>query len=174
METTPEEALADAYERLRAALADELLTQVRSASPAFFEHLVVDLLVAMGYGGSREEAGRAVGGSGDEGIDGVIAEDRLGLDVVYIQAKRWDRPVGRPEVQRFAGALQGRRARKGVLITTSSSTREAREYASNIDSRIVLVDGQQLVELMIEHGIGVSPVRSYEVKRVDTDYFSGE
>ncbi len=173
-EVTPEEAFGDAYERLRAALADELLTQVKSASPAFFEQLVVDLLVAMGYGGSREEAGRAVGGGGDEGIEGVIAEDRLGLDVVYIQAKRWDRPAGRPEVQRFAGALQGRGARKGVLITTSSFTREAREYASSIDSRIVLVDGRQLVELMIEHGIGVSPVRSYEMKRLDTDYFTGE
>jgi restriction system protein len=166
--------LADAYSRLRSALAEELLDRVKSAPPHFFERLVVDVLVAMGYGGSQEEAGRAVGGSGDEGIDGVIFEDRLGLDVLYVQAKRWDHPVGRPEVQQFAGALQGRRARKGVLITTSTFTSDARDYASSIDSRIVLVDGRQLVELMIEHGVGVSPVRSYEVKRVDTDYFAGE
>lgn len=173
-EATPEEVLADAYSRLRSALAEELLDRVKSAPPHFFERLVVDVLVAMGYGGSQEEAGRAVGGSGDEGIDGVIFEDRLGLDVLYVQAKRWDHPVGRPEVQQFAGALQGRRARKGVLITTSTFTSDARDYASSIDSRIVLVDGRQLVELMIEHGVGVSPVRSYEVKRVDTDYFAGE
>ncbi len=170
-EATPDEALAEAYQRHRQALAGELLGLVKSASPGFFERLVVDLLLAMGYGGSREEAGRAVGGTGDEGIDGVISEDRLGLDVIYLQAKRWDRPVGRPEVQRFAGALQGHRARKGVFITTSSFTGEARDYASRIDSTIVLIDGEQLVELMIDHGIGVTPVASYEVKRVDGDYF---
>lgn len=173
-EVAPEELLAGAYRQLRSALAEELLSQVKSASPRFFERLVVDLLVAMGYGGSREEAGRAVGRSGDEGIDGIIAEDRLGLDLVYIQAKRWDRPVGRPEVQGFAGALQGQRARKGIMLTTSTFTKEAREYASKIDTRIVLIDGAQLVELMIDHGVGVTTVRSYEIKRVDTDYFSGE
>lgn len=170
-EATPDEALADAYQRHRQALAAELLPLVKSASPGFFERLVVDLLLAMGYGGSREEAGRALGGSGDEGIDGVISEDRLGLDVIYLQAKRWDRPVGRPEVQRFAGALQGHRARKGVFITTSTFTGEARDYASRIDSTIVLIDGEQLVDLMIDHGIGVTRVASYEVKRVDSDYF---
>ncbi len=169
---TPEEALEDAYQRLRGAVASELLELVKTASPAFFERLVVDLLLAMGYGGSREEAGKAIGGTGDEGIDGVISEDRLGLDVIYIQAKRWDRPVGRPEIQRFVGALQGRRARKGVFITTSTFTKDAQDYGARIDPSIVLIDGPTLVDLMIEHGVGVSPVASYEVKKVDRDYFS--
>jgi restriction system protein len=128
----------------------------------------------MGYGGSRQDAGRAIGGSGDEGIDGIIKEDRLGLDIIYIQAKRWENTVGRPEVQKFAGALQGQRARKGILITTSSFSKEAQDYASKIDSKIVLIDGEQLAQLMIDHSLGVSPMAAYEIKKIDTDYFTEE
>jgi restriction system protein len=142
--------------------------------PRAFEQLVVDLLVKMGYGGPHPEAGLVVGGSGDEGIDGVIREDRLGLETIYIQAKRWTGVVGRPEIQRFAGALQGQRARKGVFITTSSFTREAHAYAESIQTTIVLVDGAQLAELMIDHDVAVTRVRSFEVKRVDSDYFAAD
>lgn len=138
---------------------------------AFFEKLVVELLVAMGYGGSLQDAGRVLGKSGDGGIDGLIKEDRLGLDVIYIQAKRWDSTVGRPEVQKFAGALQGRRAKKGVFIITSEFTREAEQYADLIENKIILVNGRLLAGLMIEHGIGVARVASYEVNRIDSDYF---
>lgn len=171
---TPEDALSNAYHSLRAELEAELLDEIGHASPAFFEQLVVDLLVKMGYGGSRQDAGRAVGRTGDGGIDGIINEDRLGLDVIYIQAKRWESTVGRPEIQKFAGALQGHRARKGVFITTSSFSREALEFAGMIDSRIILIDGDRLAKLMVDHGVGVSTVGSYEVKRVDSDYFSEE
>lgn len=170
-EPSPEESLAQAYEALKQGLLAELLDQVRQASPAFFERLVVELLVRMGYGGSFQEAARAVGRSGDEGIDGIIKEDRLGLDVVYIQAKRWAQPVSRPEIQKFAGALQGHRARKGVFITTSSFSKEAREYVERIDSKIVLIDGERLAELMFEHNVGVSTVATYWVKKVDSDFF---
>jgi restriction system protein len=173
-EMSPEEALEEAHQQLRRALMAELLKLVKASSPAFFERLVVDVLLAMGYGGSRAEAGHAIGRSGDEGIDGVISEDRLGLDVIYVQAKRWEHPVGRPEVQRFAGALQGHRARKGVFITTSNFTREAQDYASSIDSKVVLIDGETLVGLMIDHGVGVSTVASYDLKKVDQDYFTGD
>jgi len=128
----------------------------------------------MGYGGSRQDAGRAIGRSGDEGIDGIIKEDRLGLDIIYVQAKRWENSVGRPEVQKFAGALQGQRARKGIMITTSNFSKEALGYASRIDSKIVLIDGEQLAQLMIDHGLGVSPVAVYEIKKIDTDYFTEE
>ena len=145
---------------------------VKAGSPQFFEQLVVDLLVSMGYGGTRQDAAKAVGGSGDGGIDGVINEDLLGLDTVYIQAKRWDNPVGRPEVQRFAGALQGNRSRKGVLLTTSSFTKSAQEYISTIDSKIVLIDGPYLVQLMVDHNVGVSAVASYEIKKIDSNYFT--
>jgi restriction system protein len=134
----------------------------------------VELLVKMGYGGSLDDAGRAIGRSGDQGIDGIIKEDRLGLDVIYVQAKRWERTVGRPEIQQFAGALQGQRARKGVFITTSSFTAEARQYAARIDSRIILIDGVELAQLMIAHGVGVNRVAVYELKRVDSDYFDEE
>lgn len=168
---TPEEALQDAYETLRNSLADELLGQVKQASPAFFELLVVDVLVRMGYGGSRKDAGEAIGQSGDEGIDGIIKEDRLGLDIIYIQAKRWSSTVGRPDVQRFAGALQGKRARKGVFITTSSFSREAVQFANSIETKVILVDGRQLAALMIDHGVGVRTDASYELKRIDSDYF---
>lgn len=168
---TPAELLERAYQDLRRELARELLDYVKKCSPQFFEQLVVDLLVKMGYGGSREDAARAIGRTGDEGIDGIINEDRLGLDTLYIQAKRWDGVVGRPEVQRFAGALQGQRARKGILITTSRFSEEAREYAARIDSKIVLIDGERLAELMIDYGVGVTRVASYEIKKIDQDYF---
>jgi restriction system protein len=169
---TPEDALAAAYQTLRAALEAELLQQIKESSPAFFERLVVDLLVKMGYGGSRQDAGRAIGRSGDGGIDGIINEDRLGLDVIYIQAKRWDTTVGRPEIQRFAGALQGQRARKGVFITTSNFSQDAEEYAARIDSRIILIDGARLTRLMVDHNVGVSTVGVYEVKKIDSDFFT--
>lgn len=170
-DSTPEETLESSYQTLRASLAAELLDRVKASSPSYFERLVVDLLVAMGYGGSRQEAGRAVGQSGDEGVDGVINEDKLGLDVVYIQAKRWQANVGRPVVQAFAGSLEGFRARKGVLITTSTFSAEARDYVSKIEKRIVLVDGEERAEHMIDSGIGVSLVTQYALKRVDEDYF---
>jgi restriction system protein len=169
---TPEESLEGAYQTLRDNLSDELLTTIKRCSPAFFERLVVDVIVSMGYGGSRREAGRAIGGTGDDGIDGIINEDRLGLDSIYLQAKRWDGTVGRPEIQKFAGALQGYRARKGIFITTSSFTKDAQEYTSRIDSKIVLIDGQRLASLMIDHNVGVTSEALYEVKRTDSDYFS--
>lgn len=169
---TPSEALESAYENLRDELADELLGRLKKISPAFFERVVVELLVKMGYGGSRADAGKAIGRSGDGGIDGIIKEDKLGLDVVYIQAKRWDNnPVGRPDVMQFAGALQAQRANKGIFITTSRFTDDARSYVSQIGSKIVLIDGEQLTGLMIEHDVGVSTVSLYPVKRVDSDYF---
>lgn len=171
---TPEDALASAYKKLRSALESEVLSSVKEASPSFFERLVVDLLVKMGYGGNRQDAGKALGKSGDGGIDGIINEDRLGLDVIYIQAKRWEGTVGRPEIQKFAGALQGQRARKGVFITTSSFTNEAKEYASLIESKIILIDGEHLSRLMVEHNVGVSTVGQYEVKKLDSDYFDNE
>ena len=152
----------------------ELLETVKSCPPAFFEQLVIDLLVKMGYGGTRKDAGQAIGKSGDGGIDGIIKEDRLGLDIVYIQAKKWENTVSRPEIQKFAGALQGQRARKGVFITTSDFSRAAREYVSRIDSKIVLIDGHTLAQLMIDFGIGVTGVATYELKRADMDYFTGE
>ena len=141
---------------------------------ACLKKIVVELLVKMGYGGSRQDAGRAIGRSGDEGIDGIIKEDRLGLDIIYIQAKRWENTVGRPEVQKFAGALQGQRARKGIMITTSNFSKEALDYASRIDSKIVLIDGEQIAQLMIDHSLGVSPMAAYEIKKIDTDYFTEE
>jgi restriction system protein len=169
---TPSEALESAYENLRDELADELLARLKKVSPAFFERVVVELLVKMGYGGSRADAGKAIGRSGDGGIDGIIKEDKLGLDVVYIQAKRWDsNPVGRPDVMQFAGALQAQRANKGIFITTSRFTDDARRYVSQIGSKIVLIDGEHLTSLMIEHDVGVSTVSLYPVKKVDSDYF---
>ena len=170
---TPEDILASAYRLLRQNLEQDVLDTVKEASPAFFEKLVVDLLVKMGYGGNRQDAGRAIGKSGDGGIDGIINEDRLGLDVIYLQAKRWEATVGRPEIQKFAGALQGQRAKKGIFITTSNFTRDAKEYARIIDTRIILIDGEKLAALMVEYNVGVSVVERYEVKKVDTDYFEG-
>jgi restriction system protein len=171
---TPVEALEVAYRDLRRKTELELLNAVRNASPQFFERLVVELLVKMGYGGSLEEAGKAIGRSHDGGLDGMIKEDHLGLDVIYIQAKRWKDTVGRPEIQAFAGSLEGERARKGVFITSSSFSTEARQYVSRIEKKIVLIDGVQLASLMFDFGIGVNAVTTYEVKRVDTDYFSEE
>jgi restriction system protein len=168
---SPEEALETAYARLRAGVEAELLEAIKRGSPVFFEQLVIDLLVQMGYGGSHREAARAVGRTGDGGIDGVIDEDRLGLDTIYVQAKRWEASVGRPEVQKFAGALQGQRAKKGILITTSVFSREAEEYAQRIDTRIVLVDGRRLTSLLFDHDVGVSPHAAYTVKQLDGDYF---
>jgi restriction system protein len=169
---TPEEALEEAYDRLRRGLESELLQRVMGASPAFFERLVIDLLVKMGYGGSFRDAGQAIGKSGDGGIDGIIKEDRLGLDVIYIQAKRWEGSVGRPEIQKFAGALQGHRARKGVFMTTSTFSKDAYEFVERIDSKIVLIDGAKLARFMVDSGVGVSLETSYEVQRVDSDYFT--
>ncbi|MEI6332886.1 MAG: restriction endonuclease [Pseudanabaena sp. ELA645] len=169
---TPSEALESAYENLRDELAEELLEKLKGISPTFFERVVVELLVKMGYGGSRSDAGRAIGKSGDGGIDGIIKEDKLGLDVVYIQAKRWgNTPVGRPDVMQFAGALQAQRANKGIFMTTSRFTEEARNYVSQIGSKIVLIDGEQLTSLMIENDVGVSTVSLYPVKKIDIDYF---
>jgi restriction system protein len=171
---TPQEVLEASYQSLRQNLVHELLERIKGCSPRFFETLVVDLLVAMGYGGSRRDAGQAVGQSGDGGIDGIIKEDKLGLDVVYIQAKRWEATVGRPVVQTFAGSLAGQQARKGVLITTSQFSQEAKEYVNRIEMKIVLIDGEQLAQFMIDHGIGVTEVASYTIKKADLDYFGEE
>lgn len=172
---TPEEEIEIAYQRVRQGLMADLLQTVKEHSPVFFERLVIDLLVRMGYGGTRRDAGKAIGRSGDGGIDGIIKEDRLGLDTVYIQAKRWDdTTVGRPEIQKFVGALQGQHARKGIFITTSTFSQSAREYASRIDSKIVLIDGDTLAQFMIDFNVGVAPIASYEIKRIDSDYFTEE
>jgi len=171
---SPEELIESAHAQLRRALASELLARIAAAAPEFFERLVVELLLKMGYGGSRQDAGRAIGRSGDGGIDGIINEDRLGLDSIYLQAKRWENPVGRPEIQKFAGALAEHRAKKGVFITTSSFTKEAVASATKHDARIVLIDGEKLATLMIDHGLGVTLAASYEVKRIDSDYFAEE
>ncbi|MDZ7372048.1 MAG: restriction endonuclease [candidate division KSB1 bacterium] len=171
---TPEEMIETAYQKLRQDLAAELLQLIKERPPAFFERLVIDLLVRMGYGGTRKDAGEAIGRTGDGGIDGIIKEDRLGLDIVYVQAKRWESAVGRPEIQKFAGALQGQRARKGIFITTSSFTQDALDYVARIDSKIVLIDGNMLAQLMIDHNVGVTTAASYELKRIDSDYFTEE
>ena len=170
-EATPTEAIEVAHQRLMDELAAELLSQIKSNTPAFFEKLVVDLMLAMGYGGSRKEAGEATQLSADGGIDGLIREDRLGLDTIYLQAKRWEGTVGRPEVQKFAGALQGERARKGVMISTSSFSDGAHKYVERLDSKIILIDGDRLAALMIDHGVGVAMKQRYDVKVVDGDYF---
>lgn len=171
---TPEESLENAYKTLSDGLAGEIIQRVKTCSPLFFERLVVELLLAMGYGGTRVDAGRAIGQSGDGGIDGIIDEDRLGLDAIYIQAKRWEGVVGRPEIQKFVGALQGQRAHKGVFITTSDFTKEAQEYVKNISNKVVLINGFSLARLMIENNVGVSISATYEVKKIDSDYFVDE
>ena len=171
---TPEEVLESAYLSLRQSLASDILQQIKTSPPRLFERIVVQLLVAMGYGGTLKDAGKAVGKSGDEGIDGIIKEDRLGLDIIYIQAKRWEGTVSRPEIQKFAGALQGQRARKGIFITTSDFSKEAHDYVAKIESKIVLIDGQQFAQYMIDHNLGVTPVANYEIKRIDSDYFIEE
>ncbi len=171
---TPEEVIESAFQQMRETLAGEILDRIKKCTPAFFEQVVVELLVAMGYGGSLKDAGQRVGKSGDGGIDGIIKEDQLGLDVLYIQAKRWEGVVGRPDVQKFVGALQGQRARKGVFITTSSFTREAIEYTQNLESKVILIDGKQFSLYMFDYGLGVSPVAEYKVKRLDGDFFAEE
>ena len=171
---TPQEVLEDGYQELRKTLAQEILEKVRCCSPKFFEQLVVELLVKMGYGGSIKEAGRAIGKTGDEGIDGIIKEDRLGLDTIYVQAKRWNDTVGRPEIQRFVGALAGQGAKKGVFITTSKFSEQAKDYAPRNDTKVVLIDGEELAQFMIDFNLGVSLVSEYQVKKIDSDYFGDE
>ncbi len=171
---SPEERIESAHAELKRALASELLTRIHAAPPEFFERLVVELMLKMGYGGSRQDAGKAIGRSGDGGIDGIINEDRLGLDSIYLQAKRWEGSVGRPEIQKFAGALAEHRAKKGVFITTSTFSKEALASATKHDARIVLIDGEKLATLMIDHGLGVTLEASYDVKRIDSDYFAEE
>lgn len=169
---TPEEALATAYAELRASLISDILDRVKKLTPRAFERLVVDVLVKIGYGSANEETARVIGRSGDEGIDGIIQQDPLGLDMIYIQAKQWTGPVSRPEVQKFVGALQGQRVRKGVFITSSKFTKEAIEFIRNAGANIILIDGKRLAELMFTYGVGVSTARNYEVKRLDSDYFA--
>lgn len=168
---TPDELIAGGYRQLREALAIDVLDRVKRISPSRFEALVVDLLLRMGYGGTQEDAGRVVGKSGDGGIDGIINEDRLGLDMIYLQAKRWESDVGRPEIQKFVGALAGNKASKGVFITSSGFSKGAVEYAAQVNQRVVLIDGVMLAELMIDHDLGVSTKEVYTVKRLDSDYF---
>lgn len=171
---SPEELIDSAHKAIHAELASALLIHVKSGTPLFFERLVIQLLIRMGYGGSRQEAGRAVGKSGDGGIDGIINEDRLGLDAIYLQAKRWEGVVGRPEIMKFVGALAGQRATKGVFITTSGFTQEAKEYAATSQYKVVLIDGPRLADLMIEHDLGVSVAATYQLKRIDSDFFADE
>jgi len=171
---TPEEILQKSYQSIRRDLASEILERIKSNSPSFFEKLVVELMVSMGYGGSRLDAGKSVGQSGDEGIDGIIKEDRLGLDVIYLQAKRWEGTVGRPEIQKFVGALHGKRAKKGVFITTGKFSDEALDYVKIIDPKVVLIDGRNLADYMIDFNLGTSAAVTYEIKRIDSDYFAEE
>ena len=173
-ELTPEESIERAHLSLRKDLARELLESIMQCSPAFFELLIIKLMIKMGYGGSREEAGKAVGRSGDGGIDGIINEDRLGLDAIYLQAKRWEGVIGRPEIMKFVGALAGQRATKGVFITTSWFTQDAKDYALSSQYKVVLIDGELLADLMIEHDLGVSVAATYQLKRIDSDFFSEE
>jgi restriction system protein len=170
-ETTPEERIESAFNDLRESLVADLRAKLADVNPFRFEQVVLDLLVAMGYGGSRREAAEVTQKSGDAGIDGVINEDRLGLDVIYVQAKRWKNNVGREEIQNFVGALAGKKASKGVFITTSAFNENAREYAAGLHQKIILIDGRRLAELMIEHGIGVAEEHAYSVKKIDSDCF---
>ena len=172
-EGTPEERMASAHLELRQGLVAEVLELLKGVDPIRFEQIVLDLLLAMGYGGSLEEAASLTKRSGDEGIDGVINEDRLGLDVIYIQAKRWQETVGRKEIQSFVGALAGKQAQKGIFITTSNFAKTAVDYASGVQQKVILIDGERLADLMIEHNVGVSLQRVYDIKQVDSDYFEG-
>lgn len=168
---TPEEALEYAYQKLKNDLSRDLLETIKGCSPAFFEKLVVDMLTKMGYGGSRKDAGQALGKTGDGGIDGIIKEDKLGLDTIYIQAKRWESVVPVREIRDFAGALLSKKARKGIFITTSGFPPSAFEFVKSIEHKIVLIDGQQLTDLMFEFNVGLSNQSTYEVKKIDLDYF---
>jgi len=171
---TPQELLEYGYQRIKKDLASELLDFVKKSSPRFFEKLVVELLIKMGYGGSLKDAGEAIGQSGDGGIDGIIKEDKLGLDIIYIQAKRWENVVGSKEVRNFVGSLAGQKANKGVFITTSSFTRDALDYVKTIPHKVILIDGETLAQLMIENDVGVSKITSYDIKKIDSDYFEEE
>lgn len=171
---TPQELLEYGYQKIKKDLSQELLGYVKQSSPRFFERLVVELLLSMGYGGSRKDAGQAVGQSGDGGIDGIIKEDKLGLDVIYLQAKRWENVVGSKEIRNFVGSLVGQKANKGVFITTSGFTKDALDYVRTITHKVILIDGDMLTQLMIENNIGVSKVISYDIKKIDTDYFVEE
>jgi len=171
---TPEEILEAAHEKIREALAAEILQKLKACSPSFFERLVVEVIVKMGYGGTRQDAGKAIGKSGDGGIDGIIKEDKLGLDTIYIQAKRWENTVGRPEIQKFVGALTGQRAKKGLFISTANFSSDAKDYVSRVDTKIVLIDGEDLAQLMIDYNVGVSTIATYDLKKIDSDYFTEE
>ncbi|GAB1431625.1 restriction endonuclease [Spirochaetota bacterium] len=168
---TPEESMEFGYQKLKESISEDIIAIIKKCSPEFFERLVVELLVKMGYGGTLKEAGQVLGKSGDAGIDGIIKEDKLGLDVIYIQAKRWETVVGRPEIQKFAGALIGQKAKKGIFITTSWFTSDALEFVKNLETKIVLIDGDMLTDLMIEFNLGVSIYKIYELKKIDSDYF---
>lgn len=171
---TPEELIESGYLNIRQSLEQELLSKLKTVHPSFFEKIVVELLVKMGYGGSIAEAGKATRYTNDEGIDGIIKEDKLGLDVIYIQAKRWEGSIGRPEIQKFVGALAGQRAKKGVFITTSSFSKDAVAYATQMDVKIILIDGEDLAQYMIDYNLGVSVQSTYEIKKIDSDYFEEE
>lgn len=168
---SPQEAVENAHQQIRRDIERGLLDKIAANPPEFLERVVVDLIVKMGYGGNLKDAGQAIGRSGDEGIDGIIKEDPLGLDTIYLQAKRYEGTIGRPDIQKFAGALQGQRAKKGIFITTSCYSKEARDFVSKIDTKIILIDGPMLAQLMYDHGVGVAVHTVYEIKRVDTDYF---
>lgn len=174
LDVTPEERIESSWQEMRRELGEDLLARIKAAPPAFFERLVVKLLVEMGYGGSFADAGRSIGKSGDGGIDGIIKEDKLGLDAVYVQAKRWENQVGRPIVQTFAGSLDGVKARKGVFITTSGFSQDARDYVKQIEKKIVLIDGPTLIELLLDHGVAVTTTRSFSIQKIDLDYFDGD
>ena len=171
---TPLEKIEQSYAVLKDEIKEELLEKVKSGTPLFFERIVVELLVAMGYGGSMKDAGQAIGRSGDEGIDGIIKEDVLGLDMIYLQAKRWENTVTRPELQKFAGSLDGQRAKKGVFITTSNFSEGAKDYVNMIDKKIILIDGDALTDYMFAYNIGVSQEESFVIKKVDDDFFESE
>jgi len=171
---TPQELLEYGYQKIKKDLSQDLLEHVKKGSPRFFERLVVELLLSMGYGGSRRDAGQAIGQSGDGGIDGIIKEDKLGLDVIYLQAKRWEGVVGSKEIRNFVGSLVGQKANKGVFITTSGFTKDALEYVKTVTHKVILIDGETLTQLMIENDVGVSRIISYDVKKIDSDYFGEE
>lgn len=168
---TPEELLEMAYQKLYSGLSKEVLEIVKSCSPAFFEQLVIDLLIAMGYGGSRRDAGQALGKSGDGGIDGIIKEDKLGLDVIYLQAKKWENTVPVKEIRDFTGALASKKAKKGIFITTSNFPQSVYKFVTQVEYKIILIDGEHLAELMIENNVGLSVISTYQVKTIDSDYF---
>lgn len=171
---TPDELIEEGYEKIKFEVSDEIIRTIKSCSPHFFEKLVLDVLIKLGYGGSNIEQAKLLGKSGDDGVDGLINEDKLGLDVIYVQAKRWEGQVGQPEIQKFAGALQGQRAKKGIFITTSTFSKPALDYVEKIENRIILVDGKKLAELMIDNDVGVSTKKIYAVKKIDSDYFAEE